>query len=126
MVEDRIAAAESLVGLAQLWAQAGLAVAAVFLLWGIDRVEPNARGAYVFRPLLVPGVVLLWPLVLWRWAVSEGGRTDPLSRHRPPRGAHRAIWTVLAILLPLILIAALIMGQDGPAERPAVRLEAPA
>ena len=24
-------------------------------------------GAYAFRPLLLPGLALLWPLVLWRW-----------------------------------------------------------
>jgi hypothetical protein len=32
-------------------------------------VDPAARGAYAFRPLLLPGLVLLWPLVAWRWAV---------------------------------------------------------
>ena len=45
----------------------GAAVAAAFLLFGLDRVDQHAKGSYVFRPLLVPGVVVLWPLVLWRW-----------------------------------------------------------
>ena len=50
-------------------------VAAAFLLGGgIERVAPAARGAYAVRPLLVPGLVLLWPLVLWRWAaLARGG-----------------------------------------------------
>jgi hypothetical protein len=47
----------------------GLAVAAVFLLHGIDRVDPSAQRAFAFRPLLVPGIVLLWPLVLLRWHI---------------------------------------------------------
>jgi hypothetical protein len=30
-------------------------------------VSPASTGAYAFRPLLLPGLALLWPLVLWRW-----------------------------------------------------------
>lgn len=45
----------------------GLAVAGLFLLVGIERVDASARGAYAFRPLLIPGLTLLWPLVLRRW-----------------------------------------------------------
>lgn len=56
-----------------LYGGLGLAVAAAFLLLGLDRVDPAARGAYAFRPLLVPGLVLLWPLVLWRWHVLARG-----------------------------------------------------
>ena len=54
---------------AKLYGLAGLATALGFLLLGIERVDRNARGAYAFRPLLVPGLALLWPLVLWRWRV---------------------------------------------------------
>ena len=64
------AVAHGLVLLGRAWGAIGGAVAAAFLLGGgIERVEPAARGAYAMRPLLLPGVVLLWPLVLWRWAV---------------------------------------------------------
>lgn len=59
--------AELIVGLARVYGGLGLAVAAVFLTIGIDRIDPVARGAYAFRVLLVPGIVLLWPLVLVRW-----------------------------------------------------------
>ena len=52
---------------------AGMAVAIVFLAVGLDRVDPSARGSYVFRPLLIPGICLLWPLVLHRWWVLERG-----------------------------------------------------
>ncbi len=34
---------------AEIWAWIGAAVAAVFLTVGIDRIDENARGAYVFR-----------------------------------------------------------------------------
>ena len=45
----------------------GLIVGAAFLFLGIDRFDPAARGAYAFRPLLLPGCVLLWPFVAFRW-----------------------------------------------------------
>jgi hypothetical protein len=56
---------------------AGAVVAGLFLLVGIDRIDPSARGTYLFRLLLIPGVVGLWPLVLWRWAslIRGGGHT---------------------------------------------------
>lgn len=54
------------VGMA-VWIGLGLAVAVAFLTIGIDRVDPAARGAYAVRPLLVPGIVLLWPMVILRW-----------------------------------------------------------
>ena len=60
-----------IVFLVKTYAALGALVAAVFLLWGVDRVEPSARGAYVFRPLVAPGVIVLWPLVLWRWRMLE-------------------------------------------------------
>lgn len=63
--------AELLVHLATAYCIAGFLVALIFLTLGIDRIEPGARGAYAFRPLLVPGITLLWPYVLWRWRMIE-------------------------------------------------------
>ncbi|MBA4456066.1 hypothetical protein FHK99_06655, partial [Cylindrospermopsis raciborskii CS-506_B] len=37
---------------AQGYALAGLAVGMAFLLRGLDRVDPAARGAHAFRPLI--------------------------------------------------------------------------
>ena len=52
-----------------LWGTPGLIVAFAFLAVGIDRIDHAAQGAYAFRPLLIPGIVLLWPVVVWRWVV---------------------------------------------------------
>jgi hypothetical protein len=60
---------------AQIYAALGAVVALLFLVFGIERVDPAARGAVTFRPLIVPGLVLLWPLVLWRWSLLT--RTPP-------------------------------------------------
>jgi hypothetical protein len=66
--------AQTLITFLQVYALIGGLVAAIFLLWGVDRVEPSARGSYAFRVLLIPGVVGLWPLVLWRWRALERER----------------------------------------------------
>lgn len=54
----------------------GLVVAVAFLLVGFNRVDPAAQGAYAVRPLLLPGLVLLWPLVLWRWWILTRGSAE--------------------------------------------------
>ncbi len=64
--------AETIVEFVIWYSWFGGIVAAAFLIWGIDRVDPSARGAYLFRPLLIPGILCLWPLVLWRWGQLEG------------------------------------------------------
>ncbi len=62
-----------LIWLVKAYAVAGAVVAAAFLLVGLDRTDAGARGAYTFRPLIVPGLVVIWPLVLWRWIALERG-----------------------------------------------------
>jgi hypothetical protein len=69
-----LALADIIVALATAHAALGMAVAVAFLLLGLERVDPAARGAYAFRPLLLPGLVLLWPLVAWRWRVLARAR----------------------------------------------------
>ncbi len=48
---------------AEAYVAIGAMVAVWFLFFGIERMEA-ARGAYAFRPLLIPGAVLLWPLIV--------------------------------------------------------------
>ncbi len=59
----------------EIYGAIGAVVAAAFLVLGIDRVDPGARGSYAFRPLLIPGIVMLWPIVLWRWFALERYRS---------------------------------------------------
>ena len=68
--------AQTIVTIVQYYLYAGLAVAALFLIFGIERVETGSRGSHMFRALLVPGLCLLWPLVLWRWYVLEVSGSD--------------------------------------------------
>ncbi|MBI1187100.1 MAG: hypothetical protein GC206_07190 [Alphaproteobacteria bacterium] len=74
--------ASTFVVLAGMYLWIGVAVTVVFLGWGVDRIDPSARGAYLFRILAAPGVVGLWPLVIWRWGAAERS-----ARRRGPRNA---------------------------------------
>lgn len=64
-------------------------IALGFALVGIDRIDPAAHGACLVRPLLLPGLTLLWPIVLL--ALDHAGMTqsdlsDPASAQNPPFG----------------------------------------
>lgn len=53
----------------------GLVFAVTFVTVGIDRVDHAARNAPLsFRLLMIPGSLLLWPIVARKWmaARSEG------------------------------------------------------
>ncbi len=53
----------------------GAAFALPFLWRGAGRIDPAAaRGTLSFRLVIMPGVVALWPLLLWRW--WHASRTD--------------------------------------------------
>jgi hypothetical protein len=58
-----------------IWLAIGVVVGVAFLFLGIDRVDPAARGSYAFRPLLLPGLTLLWPFVAVRWFMLARSRS---------------------------------------------------
>ena len=44
---------------------------------------------------------------------------------RRHRSAHRRVWMLLSALLPALLLAALALRQNGPAEAPPILLSEP-
>lgn len=55
-------------GAAALYVLAGLIIAAAFLSVGIKSVLPPSSGmTRPARVMLLPGVIALWPYVLYRW-----------------------------------------------------------
>jgi len=130
-----ISTAEFLVDAARAYGMAGLAVAIAFLVLGLARVDPSARDAVSFRALLLPGLVLLWPLVAWRWyrleqrlKADEPSKTPAPDLVAPPaqRRVHGRVWAALVVLLPLGVLALIALRQTVPADAPAVLLEPPA
>jgi hypothetical protein len=108
--------AEAIFAGIRTWLIIGSLVAALFLSIGIDRIDEDAQGAYAFRPLLVPGILLIWPLVLWRWWVLEAGREVALKRYAPPRAAHGLIAGVMCGLIIALFALGLSQRQIWPAD----------
>jgi len=111
--------ARIIVDIAELYAIIGAVVAAWFLLLRLDDIDQAAHGAYAFRPLLIPGLMLLWPLVLLR----SVGRLSANARHH--RRTHLRVWLVLSVFLPVLLVGAVALRQNGPTEAAPVRIAPP-
>ncbi len=118
--------AELILFAAKIWCGIGALVAVVFLTFGIDRIDEDADGAYVFRPLLVPGVLLIWPMVLWRWYILADGKDEWSHRYRPKR--HNHVWFALLMPVAIVIIigAAFSVRQTWPGDIAPEPLSAPA
>ncbi len=65
-----------------VYAVFGLGFAAVFVIRGVEKVDPAAVGAtWGFKLLIVPGAAALWPGLLRRWLRGA----PPPSEHSPHR-----------------------------------------
>ena len=74
--------ATALVGLLGGYLVSGLVFAIPFIWSGAARIDPHAaRGTWGFRILIVPGAILLWPLLLRRWLREN--RRQPGNRDNP-------------------------------------------
>ncbi len=69
--------ARIIVLVAEAYLAIGLVVGVAFIAFGIDTIDPSARGAYAFRPLLLPGFALLWPVAASRWRAKGRAREEP-------------------------------------------------
>jgi hypothetical protein len=75
--------AELLLILMSIYLVCGLVFAAPFVLVSVGKIDPHAaHGTWAFRLLIIPGTILLWPLLACRWFKGV---------HQPPeeRNAHR-------------------------------------
>ena len=114
--------AEIIINFVSTWGSIGLVVAIIFLSIGIDRIDEDARDAYVFRILLIPGIILIWPMVLLRWVTLELGREKPHARHQPPREAHLKFWIILSVIIFLVFSSAIIFRSTVPVNFSPVKL----
>lgn len=108
--------AQALVMAMQAWGIIGALVAAVFLTIGMDRIDEDARGAYIFRPLLIPGVLLIWPLVLWRWWRIETEAAPWAARYRAVRAPYGPAVIAMSIAIVAVIATGLSVRQTWPAD----------
>jgi hypothetical protein len=105
-----------------IYAALGAVFGVAFAARGAARIDPAAQGASLgFRTAILPGVVLLWPFLAWRWRSARAGLSEPWGAQlRVLRLAHRWTWRALAVLVPLGLTVALCARPEWPSEPEAV------
>ncbi|MEP6750501.1 MAG: hypothetical protein ABJB86_22380 [Bacteroidota bacterium] len=55
----------------------GLVFAIVFVLQGLAVVDKGARGSSIgFKIIILPGIVLLWPVLLKKWINAKSTSHD--------------------------------------------------
>lgn len=63
-----------LLGAVAAYALVGLLVGIAIAAFGLGRIDPVTRDApVVFRLMVLPGLVGLWPVMLVKWARAEKG-----------------------------------------------------
>lgn len=72
---NHMAFAEIIILLVEWYLYVGIAVALAFIIYGVDKIDEAAHGTFLFRLLILPGLVGLWPLVIvmWRRHLRAGG-----------------------------------------------------
>jgi hypothetical protein len=66
-----------------LYALFGALFALAFVTFGVQRIDPGAKGSGVaFRLLIFSGSIALWPLLLKRWASGQVSPPDERNSHR--------------------------------------------
>ncbi len=82
----------------------GIAWLLPFHRFALPMIDESARGAsWGFKILVSPGVVALWPVILWKWNTARRGG-NPHGRPDAPVAAH-TIRTSQSLLIKLIAIA---------------------
>ena len=86
------ALARIVVWIAGTYLAAGAIFAPPFVRRGVQRIDPAAgEGTWWFRMVIVPGVILLWPVLAHRWAA--GSIQPPLEVNAHRRRARRRVAT---------------------------------
>ena len=75
--------ASALVSNVTIYLAIGAVFAPVFAFLGARRIDPSAApGTLGFRLLIMPGAMLLWPWLLYRWIRSGGTPPEEQNAHR--------------------------------------------
>ena len=63
-----------------VYAAAGFLFAVAFVSFGVQKIDPEAKGTkFGFHLLVIPGATAFWPLMLKRWL--SGAEEPPLERN---------------------------------------------
>jgi hypothetical protein len=71
------------------YAAFGVVFALAFVTVGVKSVDPGAKnGSWGFRLLILPGVAMFWPVLLYRW--KSGRHESPIERNAHRQNATRS------------------------------------
>ena len=69
--------------LAGVYLLCGIIFAVPFVIVGVGRIDPHAApGSWGFRVLILPGTMLLWPLLAKRWLKGIHEPPEEKTAHR--------------------------------------------
>lgn len=69
-----------------VYVAAGVLFGVPFVLFGVSRIDPAARGGtWGFRLIVLPGVVALWPLLARRWIAGAPPPEEATAHRRSAR-----------------------------------------
>ncbi len=98
---------ETLLFLGAIYVVVGLVFTLIFHLSGLPKVDPGVQGGgWLFRLLITPGLVALWPAMASKWrratrGLSVVGEAEAPVTARGIRRLHRILVSLMALLLPL-------------------------
>lgn len=106
---------------AAIYLIAGLLFAIPFVISGVNKMDEGAHGSSIgFRIIIIPGVIVFWPVLLKKW-MRHGRQKDDAPKYsfaiKPLRKKHLLAWQTLALLLPLLIIAAVVVRPSFPKEK---------
>lgn len=102
-------------GLAAVHALCG----AYFVMRRVGKMDSAAdHGTWGFRLLILPGMIVLWPLFLFSDRVKRSAFSESTSLSL--RKSHRIAVIALAVVAVLVFVAALISREPGFGELPVI------
>ena len=72
-----------ILGIAGIYLAIGLLFSIPFVAKGVGKNDPAVQGSTIgFRLIIIPGVILLWPVLVRRWMSNAGVPPEETSPHR--------------------------------------------
>ena len=102
----------------------GFLFAIAFIIKGVHAIDEGAHGSSIgFYIIIIPGVIVFWPVLLKKWIQIKGSRkaAEQAPKYsfaiKPLRKKHFQVWQILALLLPFIIIAAIVVRPEFPEDK---------
>ena len=69
--------AEILLIIAAIYLVLGVLFVIPFLMKGLNKIDEGTKGSTIgFKIIIIPGVVVLWPVLLAKWMKENGNHGD--------------------------------------------------